>query len=198
MRSIGVQGAATLDRQALRQGFESRAAQSVVSWHGGAVIRSWREVADHLPGPGANTTLVTCREFSAFEFVPMLLHGPCELLLLTTYNISGTAVGMLGSLLSSGQVHLADVLVHESMRRLSDGGQAAAALADLRQGFPGRFRFRELDIHAKLICMAMASGDAWVVEGSGNMARNTSIELYSVFNDAGRIQFHAGWIGGLL
>jgi len=198
MRSIEDRKADGLDRYAVRRGSETRLAQSAATWTGGSVIRSWRDVADHLPGPGENTVLVTCREFSAFEFVPMLLHGPCDRLIITTYNMSAAAVGMLAALLAGGQVELADVLVHESMRRLSDGGAAAAALGDIRRTFPDRFRFRELDIHAKLICMAMASGDAWVVEGSGNMARNTSIELYSVFNDPGRLGFHAGWVGRLL
>ena len=198
MRSIEIGKEEGMRGDLIRGAFDARASRLPSLFGGGTVVRSWQEVEGMLPGPGENTVVVTRREFSAFEFVPMLLHGRCERLMLTTFNISGPAVGMIGALLDSGQVHLADVLVHESMRRLSEGGRAAAALADLRRAFRGRFRFRELDIHAKLICMAMECGDAWVVEGSGNMARNTSIELYSIFNDPLRLQFHAGWVGDLL
>lgn len=187
-----------LTRDSIREQFESRIHRGPVAWAGGAVIRNWREIADYLPGPGENTLLVTQKQFSSFEFVPILLDGLCERLLIATFNMSGQAVGMLEMLLDEGQVCLADILVSEAMRRLSDGGAVIEQLEGLAREFQGRVRFRALDIHAKLIGIATEGGDFWVVEGSGNMSRNTHIELYSLFNDRDRYAFHSRWIGGVV
>lgn len=187
-----------LSRRTIRDEFETRVRRAPVLRAAGAVIGDWREIAGRLPAPGENTLIVTRRAFSAFEFVPILLSGPCERLLVTTYNMSLATIGMLEQLVSDGRVVLADVLVSESMQRLSDGGAVVEQLAGISRMFRDRFRFRALDIHAKIICMAMEDGPSWVVEGSGNMARNTSIETYSIFDDPGRLAFHASWIGGCL
>jgi len=163
------------------------------------VIQSWRDAISVIPPPGQQSVCVVKGHLSAWEWVPVLLHaGVCDRLILTTYNLAVPVAQALQGLVSLGRILLADVIVSEAMHRLSSGPETLQVLMDTTRIFPGRVRVMTTDIHAKLICMAMESGDAYVIEGSGNMARNTHIELYSLHNDPARLQFHSNWTGALL
>lgn len=163
-----------------------------------AVVTSWREFEGMLPPPGTNALLVTDQRFTAARIIPVLLQCTCERLVVTTFNIAPEVVEFIQARVASGDIRTASILVNGAMRRMGSGADAVERLLELAETFRGRVRVKEADIHAKLICMAMASGDFWVVEGSGNMAANAHIELYSVFNDRSRFMFHAGWVGELL
>lgn len=188
-----------ITRSALREQHDHVLRLSSSRFIGGSVVGSWREISTHLPGPGENALIVARGRMSAAEFIPVLVsRGTCERLIVCSFNISTDAVEMLDRMVRSRQVVLADVLAHELPRPSASKEVAQDELARLAAAHSGRVRVRLLSIHAKLIALAMANGEAWVVEGSGNMARNSNIEIYSVFNDPGRLAFHAGWVGRLL
>jgi hypothetical protein len=198
-----------LDRNSLRHQFvEPPKKRSTLGYlhigktaRGGmAVVRNWQEVEEILPQPGYNSLVVTHSTFPASRFIDVLLNrGTCDRLMITTYNIAPEAVEKICRGIDSGAIVTATVLVNGALRRLKSGETVVDRLEEMAARFPGRVSVYERNVHAKLICMAMANRqDFWVVEGSGNMADNAFVELYSVFNSAERFQFHAEWIGALL
>ena len=162
------------------------------------VLHDWTELPPRLPPPGGAVTFVTYRCLSAFELLPILLaSGTCDRCLLSTFNLSAKAGSYLEALLTGGRVKLLDVVLAEAMSRLGEGG-GLAMMVDAQTRFPGRLRVRQADVHAKVYCLAMSSGDNWVVECSANLAANSRIELYAVWNSEARLLWHASWLGRLL
>lgn len=183
---------APIDRNSLRNSQETRV-QTASETHT-EYLTHWKRLANHLPKPSGNVVVVTRRSFSAAALIPLLMTARCHRMLVSTFNISVDAIGMLSGLLSDGSVTLLDLIVNQSIWSKRTTVIEAETLDRLPRLFPGRVRVGGPNVHAKVIAMAMSTGDNWIVEGSGNMADNANIELYSIWNDAERFRFHADWI----
>jgi len=161
-------------------------------------LDDFRQLAGRLPDHGGLISFVTYRALTAPDLLALLLGcGACDRALLCSFNVSEEAAGFLDGMVTEGRIDLLDVIVSNSMPRLQAGG-ALPVLEAMTERLPNRVRLRLADVHAKVYCLAMASGDNWVVETSANLARNSRIELFTIWNSAERLFWHAEWTAALV
>jgi hypothetical protein len=168
-----------------------------------ADIATPEELHEVVPCRGQTALVTTRRAMSGWHWLPVLCdrgngHGHCRRAIVTTYNMSCEAVAGLEQLLQDETIELADVVLSDSMVRLSDGATVYRDLAVLAERFAGRFRWRAGKVHAKTIGCHMASGIMYTIIGSGNMAYNTNHEAYVVLTDEAAFLHLAAWVGSLL
>lgn len=162
------------------------------------VVSKPEQIYGMLPGEGQSTHLVTDRKWDAWQFPVCLMRlGPCERMMLCTFNVSGQVVTWMHSLVRTGEIRQLDVIVSDSMYRLSDKGEVYDDLQRMAAAHKGRVRVGAVNVHAKVLCM-ITGGCYWVVEGSGNMAYNAHIEQYAIYNNRELFMFHSDWMGGVL
>ena len=166
-------------------------------------VASYSDLRECVPSRGETVLVTTSCVLSAWELMPVLIdprngHGTCLRAIITSYNMSFEAVAGLEQMLSDGAIELADVIVSEAIRRMSDGGAVYGYLDALRERFPGRVRWARRRLHAKTIGLHMKTDLCYTVVGSGNMAHNTRHEAYVILTDGGAFMHLAHWVGELM
>jgi hypothetical protein len=159
-------------------------------------VRSLADVRAIVPPRGSWVSFRTdSRKLSAQRVFSLLLSRcPCDRCLVSTFNISARVGAYLDQAVATDHVRVLDALVSFVPTKLNREG-GLPLLLDTELRFPGRVRVRTADVHAKVYCLAMESGDNFVVECSANLAANSRIELYTIWNSESRLLWHASWLG---
>ena len=162
-------------------------------------ITSVDEMRDAIPSRGETALITTNGEFSAWQFVPLLCsptmgHGICERATITTYNMSKDVVFSIEQLVRDERIIIAQIVISESLERLSDRGAAYRCLDAASRATGDRVRWAKAKLHAKTISLRMSSGLCYVIVGSGNMAYNTKHEAYVVLTDPKAYEHVAEWV----
>lgn len=185
MRSIGV-----IMRQLGGMAFADGTDEGV----GVYVLGGWREVSGLLPGPGGVSSWVTHRELTAVDLLALMVaRGVVDLLAVCSFSVSAQAGDLLAEWLDAGRVRMFRALISPAAERLQEAG-GYGALRELGRRYPDRARVREADVHAKVYLCDMADGNCFVVESSANLARNSRVELYTVWNSQKRLESHMAWM----
>lgn len=145
-----------------------------------------------LPKSGEQLRIVTFRTFNASLFLSYICEKETvEELLLVVYSINAEAAKLIESLVKSGKVKKATVLM--SNLRNKAHRQKEKITRDLFVDNPNIDLFFA-QCHSKIMSMKTACGNHYSVEGSGNLSFNSRIEQYVIDNDKGLFEFTKNWM----
>jgi hypothetical protein len=159
-----------------------------------------KEAADtlaHLPAGGQSLHAVMTARLDMTDVVNALLGklGRCDRLALATLGYNRRNFRAMLGWLDSGAVGSL-LLVASIFFRSHNGALWQETLTELgRRGC----RAACCPSHCKTMAMSFADGTRLAVEGSANLCSNGSArEQFTVINDAGLYDWHAGWIEALV
>ena len=156
------------------------------------------QLSGRLPNSGELMSFVTCKTISAVEvFVLLLGDGQCDRSQICSFNVSREGASYLEAAVADGSIGLLDVFMSNAMPHFQPD-EAIPILQALVDRLPNRVSLRVANLHAKAYCLAMANGDNWVIETSANFASNAMIEIYTIWNSAERLFWHAEWTAALV
>jgi hypothetical protein len=162
-----------------------------------AGIHEARDVLAHLPEPGESLHAIVTARLDLCDILAALLPrlGPCDRMLIATLGYNRRNFRSMLHWLDSGTVGSL-ALVASKFFYAHNGELWAETQEELaKRGC----RSACVPSHAKVICMAFASGAKMVCEGSANLCGSGSArEQFALINDPAIHDFHAGWIADLL
>jgi hypothetical protein len=155
------------------------------------------EVLAELPQPGEALHVVCTARFDVADLLGCLLEklGRCDRMTVATLGYSRRNLKSLLSWLDGGQVG-AMVLLASIFFRSPNGALWDDSRTELHKR--GQ-RAACCHSHAKVACLAFASGERLAIEGSANLCGNGSgREQFVLVHDAPLHDFHQGWITELV
>ncbi|NIL95825.1 MAG: hypothetical protein GTO62_01445 [Planctomycetales bacterium] len=163
-------------------------------------LRRALEHIDRLPQPGWAMHCVFPGNFNGWDFIPAVLRliQPATLrhLAITTLSFNKRNSSQLLELIDSGAVARADLVASIFFEQAEGNVEMCAHLAsELRRRGS---RFATCRNHTKVICAETTDHRHYVIESSCNLRSCGNLEQLTIFHDAGLLEFHAAWIGGLL
>jgi len=145
-----------------------------------------------LPQPGEQFRLITRRSFNAIEMLEYIARQePIVELKMAVFSINYYAAKILLELIDSGRIQQTEILM-SNLRN--------AAHREKEEIIKRRFADHPsitlwfCSSHAKLMACRTASGQHYVIEGSGNHAYNSRVEQYVIDNDPKIYQFTVTWM----
>lgn len=171
---------------ALEQGKEAALTASFLALHQ-RKIHALKELAGKLPVWNEGLFLWTDRSFNAFTFIPFILaeEGRIEEVLITTYSLSVEILDSLCQLLDEKKILQVDLFISDSLRhRIPKTADHLQRLVGQRSNLRASFAWN----HSKIILLK-TSWSWFVVEGSGNFAKNAQYEQYVIFNNKELYEF---------
>jgi hypothetical protein len=158
-----------------------------------AGIAEAQETLAHLPGPGESLHALCTARMDLTDVVGALLEtlGRCDRLRVATLGYNARNLRVMLKWLDAGAV--GDLQLVASIFFRSHNGKLWARTLD-------EFRARKqraacCHSHAKVVTLALASGERLSIEGSANLCGNGSgREQLALINDAGLHDWHARWI----
>jgi hypothetical protein len=156
-----------------------------------AALREAADLLTVLPQPGESLHAIQSGRFDLCDALDVLLArlGPATCLRIATLSFNGRNVQRMKAWLQTGAVQRLTLLcplffVEHNPDLFQQVGQA------LRQPH----RLAASRNHAKVICVAFATGNTLALEGSANLRSNGNREQFAVFTDPGVHAYHAAWI----
>jgi hypothetical protein len=162
-----------------------------------AGIAEAKAVLEHLPGPGESLHAVCTARLDLSDVLNALLErlGRCDRLRIATLGYNARNLRAMLGWLDGGRVASLTLLASIFFR---------AHNGDLWAQTLGEFRSRKqraacCHSHAKVVTLALASGERLSIEGSANLCGNGSArEQFAVINDAGLCEWHERWIEAMV
>lgn len=151
-------------------------------------IGKLQELGGKLPMWNEGLFLWTELSFNAFTFIPYIIQneGPIQELVITSYSVSIEVLNALVQLIDEGKIGRVRLFVSDSIR--SRLPRVADLLDSLIRKRPNSLEAHFAWNHSKVM-LAKTTHDWFVVEGSGNFAKNAQFEQYAVFNNYELYQF---------
>lgn len=158
-----------------------------------AGIAEAQQALAQLPAPGEGLHALMTARLDLADVIGALLDrcGPCERLRIATLGYNRRNLRTMLGWLDSGAV--ADMqLVASLFFRSHNGDLWAETLAEFRAR---KQRAACCHSHAKVVTLALASGERFSIEGSANLCGNGSArEQFALIHDAGLHGWHERWI----
>lgn len=143
-------------------------------------IGKLKELSGKLPLWNEGLFLWTDRSFNAFSFIPYLIQndGIIHELVITSYSVSIEILNAICQLMDEGKILKARLFISDSIRsRLPRVADLLDSLLRARQNLEAYFAWN----HSKIM-LAKTQWNWFVLEGSGNFAKNAQFEQYALFN----------------
>jgi hypothetical protein len=154
-------------------------------------------VLEHMPGANESLHCVCTYRMDLCDIIGALLErfGPCERMRVATLGYNARNLRALLRWLDSGAVRSL-ALVASIFFRAHNGSLWGGTL----EGFRRRGqRAACCHSHAKVVSMAMLSGDKFALEGSANLCGSGSArEQFALIRDAALADWHGRWIDDLV
>ena len=152
-------------------------------------------VVAHLPGADERTHCILRGDFVLCDLIPAIIatRGRCQHLRIATLGLSVGNADTLATLVERGAVARLTLVVSHYFQQV-DKATVFRAVAARLSGVASVVITR---CHAKVICLPMESGEAFVIEGSANLRSSDNTEQMVIFNDAETLGFHEAWIDSL-
>ncbi len=170
----------------LEQGKEAALTASFLALHR-RKIENVKQLAGKLPVWNEGLFLWTDRSFNAFTFIPFVIaeEGVIEEVLITTYSLSIEILDALCQLLDDKKLLQVDLFISDSLRhRIPKTADHLQRIVGQRSNLRASFAWN----HSKIILLK-TSWSWFVVEGSGNFAKNAQFEQYAIFNSKELYEF---------
>lgn len=154
-----------------------------------------RVVIPHLPGPGERTHCALSGNFVLCDIIPAIIEarGRCPDLLIATLGMSVANADTLVSLRARDLVGSITIVCSHYFAQVDKATtfrEIQARLRDIATIVVTRS-------HAKIICLPVASGDHYVLEGSANLRTSDNTEQLVIFNDSELAAWHRTWLSTL-
>jgi hypothetical protein len=162
-----------------------------------AGIAEAKAVLEHLPAPGESLHAVVTARLDLTDVINAILErlGRCERMRIATLGYNARNLRTMLGWLDTGAVGTLS-LVASIFFRSHNGELWTGTLTEFRKR--GQ-RAACCHSHAKVITLALATGERLSIEGSANLCGNGSgREQFALIHDSGLHDFHAGWIDALL
>jgi hypothetical protein len=162
-----------------------------------AGIREASETLAHLPAAGESLHALCTARMDLTDVINALLEqrGRCDRLCIATLGYNARNLRALLAWLDSGAVGSL-TLVASIFFRSHNGELWEETLAEFRSR---KQRAACCHSHAKVVTLALASGERYSIEGSANLCGNGSArEQLALIHDAGLHDWHARWIEALV
>lgn len=151
-----------------------------------------RCVIPHLPAPGEHTHAILRGDFVLCDLIPTILNerGHGLDLHVATLGLSPANAEMLVSLKKAGRISSITVLCSHYFQQVDKVTTYREVAAKLE----AHGRLIVARNHAKVICLPLKSGDAFVIAGSANLRSSDNCEQITIFNDPDLVSFYRTWI----
>lgn len=148
-----------------------------------------------LPKTNEQIRLITYRSFNASLFLAFICERTTiETLLLVVYSINFEAAKLIHSLVESGKIKYAKILM-SNLRNVAHR-QKEQITRDMFVDHPNIELFFASS-HAKIMSMKTADGNFYTVEGSGNLSLNSRVESYVIDNSENLYNFTENWMNDI-
>ena len=155
-----------------------------------AVVSRLAEIG--LPKPGEQFRLITRRSFNAIEMLEYILRRePVTELRMAIYSINYYAAQILVEHLASRRIGSAEIMM-SNLRNAAYRVKEEIVKNQLLRLPNVTLWF--CSSHAKIMACRTASGQHYIIEGSGNHAYNSRLEQYVIDNDPEIYQFTGRWM----
>src|SRR6266540_3600683 len=155
------------------------------------------ETLAYLPGPGESLHAVMTARLDMTDVLNALLDklGCCDKALVATLGYNRRNFKAMVNWLNAGKIGSLTLLASLFFRS-HNGELWAETVAEFR--CRGQ-RAACCPSHCKVMALAFASGERFVIEGSANLCSNGSArEQFCVVNDTGLHDFHSRWIATMV
>jgi hypothetical protein len=162
-----------------------------------AGISEAKAVLEHLPDAGESLHALCTARMDLTDVIGALLErlGRCDRLHVATLGYNPRNLRALLGWLDSGAVGELTLLASIFFRS-HNGELWETTLEEFRAR---KQRAACAPSHAKVVALAFASGEHFVIEGSANLCGNGSArEQFALIHDAGLHEWHGGWIGAMV
>lgn len=144
-------------------------------------LNTLKKLNGRLPKQGEFFAIWTLKSFNAFTFIPYLV-GECDkidYLVLSTYSINRRIVDSLIKKIDQGKIAHVKIFISDSIKyRMPKVVDHLSSLTKARHQISVHYAWN----HSK-ITLVEASGNFFLIEGSGNWSENAQYEQYLFFND---------------
>lgn len=148
-----------------------------------------RKIAS-LPTPGMSYRIITQRVVNSFDFVlSVLAREQIKTLYIACYRIGKKVTGELINLHKRGHIGNVHFILNSGIPQLTP--EVYALIEAEKSQF---WTYRTAHTHAKIILIHTDLNNFYVLEGSGNLSLNGTIEQYIFENNQDTYNFHSSWM----
>lgn len=162
-----------------------------------AAVAAAADVVQHVPAEGEAFHGIMTGFYDLMHLLIALLRRlgcPCRSLRIATLCLSARNVQELCTLLDSGTVGAAPVLVSGFFRRQEKAVFSELLLELSRRGQ----KVAVAASHCKIITLDMEDGRRFTLEGSANLRTNRSLEQFALIHHAELHDHYATWLDGMI
>lgn len=161
-----------------------------------AMLAEASDILDVLPAEGEALHAILTGRFDLMHVIVALVEqlGAIEAMKIATLSFNGRNLTEMVKLLDAGKVKTLTLLCSRFFAAHNEA-LWETTLAEFRTRGQKAAAARS---HCKVITLATASGERYVLEGSANLRTNSNREQLAIIRDAGLHDWHATWIDDLV
>jgi len=152
-------------------------------------VRNISELLGKLPKKNEQIRIITQKSFNAYAILLYILEQKnIEECYIATYNIDKNTIKGLKLLVDSDNIKKLTIVISNSLNfRMPDRANELKKIANKK------IQIIFVNNHTKITCVKTKE-DFYVIEGSGNLTDNATIEQYLFENCKETYNFHKEWI----
>ena len=150
------------------------------------------DVLENVPEAGETLHALMTGLYDLMHLLVVLVRkvGKVEVMRIATLGLSSRNVAEMARMLDEGQVGRLAVLVNGFFAR-----NCRDIFEELLLEVRGRgHKVAQYHSHCKLVCLHLADGRKFLLEGSANLRTNKSIEQFALTQDAALHDWYAAWL----